>query len=161
MRVYIFFLIIFLFGLIGFEIKKRYIDQKNTLLFLKSFIEYIKMNISLYRLNIQEIINNYIIIQNNKNAKYVNLFPKNNNFNAINMKNIKNNILNKDLKLLIETYFFNLGKEDSCGEIKKAEQILMILDKMISKTNEEVKLKGDLYFKILLSIGIVMVIVLW
>ncbi len=161
MRLYIFFLIIFLFGLIGFEIKKRYIEQKNTLIFLKSFIEYLKINISLYKSNIQEIINNYIIMQNNKNAKYTNLFLKNNNLNAINIKNIKSNIYNKDLKIILETYFLNLGKENIDGEMKKSESILKVLDDMILKTNEEIKLKGDLYFKILLSIGLVLVIILW
>ena len=161
MRLYIFFLIIFLFGLIGFEIKKRYIEQKNTLIFLKSFIEYLKINISLYKSNIQEIINNYIIMQNNKNAKYTNLFLKNNNLNAINIKNIKSNIYNKDLKIILETYFLNLGKENIDGEMKKTESILKVLDDMILKTNEEIKLKGDLYFKILLSIGLVLVIILW
>jgi hypothetical protein len=100
-------------------------------------------------------------MQNNKNAKYVNLFLKNNNLTQINIKNIRNNILCKDLKFIIESYFLNLGKENIDGENKKAELVINILNEKIHKSNEEIKLKGDLSFKIILSLGIVLVIILW
>lgn len=161
MRIYILVLIVIIFGLLGFEIKRKYVEQKQMLLFLKTFIEYLKLNITLYKSDISEIINNYIIMQNNKNAKYVNLFLKNNNLTQINIKNIKNNILCKDLKFIVESYFFNLGKENIDGENKKAELVINILNEKINKSNEEIKLKGDLSFKIILSLGIVLVIILW
>jgi hypothetical protein len=161
MRIYILVLIVIIFGLLGFEIKRKYVEQKQILLFLKTFIEYLKLNITLYKSDISEIINNYIIMQNNKNAKYVNLFLKNNNLTQINIKNIRNNILCKDLKFIIESYFFNLGKENIDGENKKAELVINILNEKINKSNEEIKLKGDLSFKIILSLGIVLVIILW
>lgn len=161
MRVYIYFLIILIFGLIGYEIKRKYIEQKNTLLFFKSFIEYLKLNITLYKSNIDEIINNYKIMQNNKNAKYVNLFLKNSNLNANIVKNINKCIIEKDVKYLIETYFFNLGKENIDGENKKAETILKSINDSLLRINKEIKTKGDLYFKLMLALGIVVVILLW
>ena len=98
MRVYVYFFIIIIFGLIGYEIKRKYIEQKNILLFFKSLIEYLKLNITLYKSNVDEIINNYKIMQNNKNAKYVNLFLKNNNLNANIVKNANNCFNDKDIK---------------------------------------------------------------
>ena len=161
MRIYILVLIVIIFGLLGFEVKRKYVEQKQILLFLKTFIEYLKLNITLYKSDISEIINNYIIMQNNKNAKYVNLFLKNNNLTQINIKNIRNNVLCKDLKFIIESYFLNLGKENIDGENKKAELVINILNEKINKSNEEIKLKGDLSFKIILSLGIVLVVILW
>ena len=161
MRVYVYFFIIIIFGLIGYEIKRKYIEQKNILLFFKSLIEYLKLNITLYKSNVDEIINNYKIMQNNKNAKYVNLFLKNNNFNANIIKNSNNCFNDKDTKNLIETYFFNLGKEDIVGENKKAEVILKSINDSLAKINKEIKTKGDLYFKLMLALGVVMVVLLW
>ena len=161
MRVYVYFFIIIIFGLIGYEIKRKYIEQKNILLFFKSLIEYLKLNITLYKSNVDEIINNYKIMQNNKNAKYVNLFLKNNNLNANIIKNINNYFNDKDIKILIETYFFNLGKEDIVGENKKAEVILKSINDSLAKINKEIKTKGDLYFKLMLALGVVMVVLLW
>lgn len=161
MRVYVYFFIIIIFGLIGYEIKRKYIEQKNILLFFKSLIEYLKLNITLYKSNVDEIINNYKIMQNNKNAKYVNLFLKNNNFNANIIKNSNNCFNDKDTKNLIETYFFNLGKEDIVGENKKAEVILKSINDSLAKINKEIKTKGDLYFKLMLALGVVMVVFLW
>lgn len=161
MRVYVYFLIIIIFGLIGYEIKRKYIEQKNILLFFKSFIEYLKLNITIYKSNVDEIINNYKIMQNNKNAKYVNLFLKNDNLKANIIKNINNYFSDKDIKILIETYFFNLGKEDIDGESKKAEVILKAINDSLAKINKEIKTKGDLYFKLMLTLGVVMVVLLW
>ena len=161
MRVYVYFFIIIIFGLIGYEIKRKYIEQKNILLFFKSFIEYLKLNITIYKSNVDEIINNYKIMQNNKNAKYVNLFLKNDNLNANIVKNANNCFNDKDIKILIETYFFNLGKEDIVGENKKAEVILKSINDSLAKINKEIKTKGDLYFKLMLALGVVMVVLLW
>jgi len=161
MRVYVYFFIIIIFGLIGYEIKRKYIEQKNILLFFKSLIEYLKLNITLYKSNVDEIINNYKIMQNNKNAKYINLFLKNDNLKANIVKNINNYFDDKDIKVLIEIYFFNLGKEDIVGENKKAEVILKSIDESLKRINKEIKTKGDLYFKLMLALGVVMVVLLW
>ena len=76
MRLLIFSLIIMFSGLIGYEIKKRYLEQKRFLIYLRSFLDYFQLNISIYKNNISEIINNYLIQQNNKNAKYDKIFLK-------------------------------------------------------------------------------------
>ena len=44
MRIYLLILIIVVFGVFGYEVKRKYIEQKNVLIFLKSFIEYLRIN---------------------------------------------------------------------------------------------------------------------
>ena len=161
MRIYLLILIIVVFGVFGYEVKRKYLEQKNVLIFLKSFIEYLRINMSIYKNNIQEIINNYKIMQNNKNAKYINNFLKNSKIEQDNIKNICGYIFDKNLKTMLELYFSYLGNEDIENENKKTENILSILNEYIIKTTEEIKSKGDLYFKILLACGIVLVILLW
>ena len=161
MRIYLLILIIVIFGVFGYEIKRKYLEQKNTLIFLKSFIEFLRINMSVYKNNIQEIIINYKIMQNNKNAKYVNYFLKNNKIDEENIKNICDKLIEKDFKIMLELYFGHLGSESVESESKKTENILSVLNEYIIKSNEDVKNKGDLYFKILLVCGIVLVILLW
>lgn len=161
MKLFVFVLIIFIFGVIGYEIKKKYIEQKNCLIFFKELFEYIHLNISIYKNNVVEIINNYLIMQKNKNAKYINIFPKNNKIIEINQKNLNNIIFDNDLTNIIKTYFDNLGKTNIDGECEKLKAILDVINGYILKTNTDIKSKGDLYFKIILAIGIVIVIILW
>ncbi len=161
MKIVVFVVIIILFGLIGFEIKRKYIEQKNLLFFLRSFIDYLNINILLYKNDISEIINNYLIRQNNKNAKYNHLFQKNNILTQFNEKLIHDYIFDYDMKLSLIGYFNNLGNSDIENECAKAKSILVQIDNVIEKTNEDIKQRGDLWFKIWLALGVVVVIVLW
>ena len=161
MRIFILVFIAIIFGIVGYEIKRKYIEQKNMIQFMKSFVEFLHINISVYKNDIQEIINNYIIQQNNKNAKYVNVFQKNNNFSAINVKILEKYILKEDLKYIIISYFQNLGMADIDCECEKSKKLLMKLDGFLTEANDDIKLKGDLYFKLTLAIGVAFIVVLW
>lgn len=161
MRLVVFVTIILLFGFIGYEIKRKYIEQKEFLKFFKSFLDYFYLNISIYKNNISEIINNYLIQQNNKNAKYVKIFQKNNNLYEINKKIINDYIYSDELKLILDSYLNGIGKSDIKSECEKTKAVLKSVDIHLEKTTEDIKSKGDLYFKICLVIGVVVVIVLW
>lgn len=161
MRLGLFILIIFFAGLIGFELKRKYIEQRNFLIYIKSFIEFLNINISIYKNNLNEIINIYLIQQNNKNAKYNKIFCKNNNLYAFNKEIIDKYIYEKDLNSAINLYLTNIGNFNVENECVKLNAINKLIEKYIFKSSEDIKSKGDLLFKICIVIGIVIVIFLW
>ena len=63
MRLCIFASIIFLSGLVGFEFKKKYVEQRNFLEYLREFLDYVVLNISVYKNDMSEIINNYLMLK--------------------------------------------------------------------------------------------------
>lgn len=161
MKFVIFGIIVILAGLIGFEIKRKYVDQKNFLEFLINFLNYSHMSISVYKTNIDEIINNYLIQQKNKNAKYINIFTKYTKNYTINQQKIEKYIYDNELGLRLTAFFEMFGKmnlEEECINIKS---ILKTIEVYNMKTIEEIKTKGELYFKISLIVGVVIVILLW
>lgn len=155
------FLILIICGLVGLCVKNKYKKQKEMLEFLSVFLDYLYLNISLYKNNINEIINNYKIQQNNKNAKFVKLFQNSNNLRLIDEDFLKLYIYNKEYLVSIKLFFDTLGtgiKDDECEKIK---QLNSLLKSYILKTNDDIKNRGDLSFKIILAIGVVIDIVLW
>lgn len=161
MKLIIFGLIILLFGALGYQVKLKYKKQKETLQELKKFLEFLHLNISIYKNNIDEIIKMYLIQQNNKNAKLVNNFLKNNKLRVFDTKNTELNLYNENAKLAIKTYFDNLGKGDLKSECDNCKSLLSQLEIWIKETEVDLKIKGDLLFKIMLAIGVVVVIILW
>ena len=161
MKLFLLSLILFMFGYIGFEVKRKFIKQRDFLLFIDSFLNYLYLNISIYKNNIDEIINNYLIQQNNKNAKYVNFLLKNDNLERFDKKFYDTLIYNDDIKYQLETYFSNLGKSSVESECENVKSLISLVKNEIRKTNDDIKQKGDLYFKIWLAIGVVVDIILW
>lgn len=161
MKVVLLLVIIFVFALIGFQVKCKYIYQKEMLNYIKSFVEFYELNISIFNNNIVEIINNYIIQQNNKNAKFDKIFLKNNNLYRFNEKLCEIYIYDKDINFAVKSYFDNIGNSNKESECEKNKQFLKLLNSWINKTNEEIKQKGDLQFKLWLAVGVVISIVLW
>lgn len=161
MKYIILFLILIICGLVGLSVKNKYKRQKEMLEFLSMFLDYLYLNISLYKNNINEIINNYKIQQKNKNAKFVKLFQNFNIFQPVNEDFLKLHIYNEECFAAIKLFFDTLGtgtKEDECEKIK---QLNLGLKSYILKTNDDIKNKGDLSFKIILAIGVMIDIVLW
>lgn len=150
-----------MFGYIGFEIKRKFIKQKDFLLFIESFLNYLYLNISIYKNNLDEIINNYLIQQNNKNAKYVDFLLKNNNLKRFDEKFYETLIYKEEIKYQLNAYFFKLGKGSVESECENAKGMISFIKNEIAKTNDDIKQKGDLYFKIWLAIGVVVDIILW
>lgn len=161
MKFLVLFLILIVSGLMGLLIKNKYKNQKEILEFISNFLDYLYLNISIYKNNIIDIINNYKIQQKNKNAKYVNIFQNLNNIQLFNENFVKNYFYNIDYFDQIKLFFNSLGtniKEEECEKIKQLNETIK---GYIIKTNEDVKTKGDLYFKLCLTLGVVIDIILW
>ena len=148
-------------GLIGIKIKNKYKDEYLFFKFLKEFHQYIVSNITLFKNNIVEIIDNYIIMHKNKNAKYMNLFLKNSNIYVFNEEIFKKYIKNEEDSFVILEYLNNLGKGEYLFEKEKINNFSVYLDKKIEDSSFELKNKGELYFKLLLAIGAIVAIIIW
>lgn len=118
-------------------------------------------NIILFKNNVVEIIDNYIIMQNNKNAKFNKLFLKNNNLYSYNEEFLYSILLDKSEANIIFQYLQQIGKNEYEFERKKNESISEILKIKINESFENINKKGDLYLKILLSIGAIISILIW
>lgn len=161
MKIFLLSLVLLMFGYIGFEIKRKFIKQKDFLLFIESFLNYLYLNISIYKNNLDEIINNYLIQQNNKNAKFVSFLLKNNNLKRFDEKFHETLIYKEEIKYQLNAYFSNLGKSSVESECENTKGMISFVKNEIAKTNDDIKQKGDLYFKIWLAIGVVVDIILW
>lgn len=153
--------IIFIFGIVGYLYKNKFIKQLSILKTLKNYLLYFKDNLVLFKNNLEEINFNYIITHKNKNAKDCLLKLNNRNKYAINLKILQNNIFNKELFLTVEKYFVMQGGSEYVYEEKRLDEFLKTIEREIKCTEEDVKKKGDLMFKLMLAIGAVISILLW
>lgn len=153
--------VIFISGIIGYIIKLRFRNQKELLCYIKNYLEFLAVNISVYQNDIPTITNNFIIQQNNKNAKYVKIFQNNNNLYQINTNFIKEYIFDELYILELTSLFKNLGKSDKSNEYEKIKIELSQVDGWINASEKLEKEKGDLYFKICLALGVALSIIIW
>ena len=116
---------------------------------------------TLFKCDIIEIIDKFIIMQNNKNAKYINLFSKNNNLYAINKDFISKQIINKESVETIYKYLALCGKSEYDFEKEKNENFKAYINNSIIGSEKLYREKGGLVFKLLLAIGSVIGILIW
>lgn len=161
MKLIIIILVIVIFGLIGNLIKQRYENECLFLRYIEDFVNYYYSNIALFKNNTVEIINNYIIMQENKNANYNNLFLKNGNLYSINDKILSKYILFSEDVLIIKQFLTAVGNNEYEYEIEKIKVFLNFLKRKKEESSLNFKNKGVLYFKIMLSIGAILAILIW
>lgn len=161
MKILFVIIIIVIFGIIGILYKRKLEDEYRFLKYIQDFNNYFSSNVFLFKNNIVEIIDNYIIMQKNKNANFCNLFLKNGNIYEFNEKILKLYILSDDAREVIKLYLENLGKNEYSFEKEKLNEFNVILKQKIEESYNNLKSKGDLYFKLLLAVGAVIGILLW
>ena len=153
--------VIFLFGYVGFQYKKSFKEKEKCLVCLLDYVRFLDSNISLFKNNIIEIINNYKIMHKNKNANYINFVKNNDSKIKINEDILNNKIKNNEIVYYIVNALNNLGMGEYEQEKEKLKKIELFLENEINKANKESHEKGELYFKIFLAIGTVVGICLW
>ena len=161
MKIVIVLAIIIVFGLVGYAYKNKLRKEYLFLKYLQDFVIYFNSNIVLFKNNSVEIINNYIIMHKNKNAIFNNLFLKNDNLIKINSKILNIYITNKEILNTIENYLNSIGLNCFEFEEEKSERFIKFINDKIKESYENIKIKGDLFLKIMLAVGAVVAILIW
>lgn len=153
--------IILIFGSIGYAIKKKIINQKRLIDEIKNYLVFYQNNLLVFQTDLCEINNRYIIMQNNKSANNYKFILKNNNLYEYNMNFIKTQLNNIVENEIIISYFDTIGKYNYDIEKQKVSEVIKVLNKISDNLAKEIEMKGGLWFKILLSIGLVVAILIW
>ena len=161
MKILFCLIIIFAFGITGYLYKQRYILRLKFANYLLSFVEYYDSNLSLFKTNMIEIINVFIIMQKNKSEKYIKLFQKNGQVFEINEEILKNNLNNESVLYHTKSYLNSIGKNEYDYEKEKNKNFKEYIKQQIAIFEDEIEKKGSLGFKIMLAIGAVVAILIW
>lgn len=161
MKIFICLSIIFAFGAVGYLYKERFVSKLKLANFLLSFVEYYESNLSLFKTNMVEIINTFIITQKNKNEKLIKLFQKSGQIFQINDEILKNNLDNENCFNQVKKYLNSIGQNEYEFEKEKNKNFKEYIKQQILNFEDEVEKKSKLGFKILLAIGAVVAILIW
>lgn len=161
MKYILMIIIVFSFGLIGFH-KKQKIKNKNKLIQLMiDYVNFYDANLSVFKNDLFEINNTFIITQKNKSANTSDLIIKNDNLFKINNELLQRYFRKDNELAVLLGYFQTIGKSEYNEEKTKNIEIKNVFDKMLKRTTEEIKTKGEMTVKLLLSVGAVIAILLW
>ncbi len=148
-------------GGIGISFK---ISIKKKLAFfnlLNDFAEFAKQNISLFKNNLVQIIDEFILKENEKNAKYLQIFQKNGQIYTFDRDLVLKYSGNEADADMILRFLSELGKNEYDFERIRLDEFLSILKSKTNKEKEELSSKGSLAFKVSLAIGAVLSIIIW
>lgn len=146
-------------GVVAYKYKNKFKLKIKAINELESYVNYYESNMDFYREDLYKINSNYNIMQENKNAKS-NIFALNNGVYALN-----NDYLLKILKAeefeVISKYFIDIGKLEYDNEKVKNNAMIKYLNLKKSEFKEELKNKGEMWFKIILMMGAIVSIIVW
>ena len=147
--------------IIGYLYRNKIQNELNFLLYLKKFSDYLKSGINLFKNNIVEIIDEFIILENQKNAKFNKIFLKNMQIYNFCLENIENFIYDKQISFTIYNFLKTLGTNEYEYEGEKINSFILFIGSKILEYEKKLKEKGELFFKVALSIGAVISILVW
>lgn len=161
MKYLLMIIIVLGFGLFGYYQKQKIKNKNKLVQLIIDYVNFYDANLSVFKNDLFEINNNFIIMQNNKNANINNLVIKNADLFQINHEML-HGCLKKDNELsLIVNYFHLIGRGEYDDEKTKNAEMIRLLEKMQKRTTEEIKTKGDMNLKIILAVGAVIAILIW
>ena len=114
---------------LGQNYKNRIIKQYKFFNYLKRFTNYLKANINLFKINIINIIDEFKINNDEKNANYSEIFIKNGEIYDISRENIEKIGLTSDDNIIIYNYLKALGTNEYYYEENKNNSFITYLDR--------------------------------
>ena len=146
---------------IGQVYKKKLKSEYDFLIYLKNFSEFLKSNINLFKNNLVEIIDSYILLDENKNAKFMQIFQKKGEIYEISQENIEKLISDKQISFVIYSFLVSLGSNEYIFETEKISTFINFLDGKVLEYANNLKTKTDLFLKVALYVGAVISILVW
>ncbi len=159
MKIFLVLLTMLIFGTIAYKYKNKFKLKLNTILIIIDYINYYETNINFFRESLFNINSNYIIMQENKNAKN-NIFKLKSNTLLINYDYLIR-LFKSDEISIINKYFEEMGNREYNEEKIKNDNILKFLTSLKEKTKDDLKTNGEMWFKIILMIGVIVSIIIW
>lgn len=153
--------IVLLFGWFGYLKKQKYVMRKNIIQNIKEYINFYDSNLSVLKTDLEKINQDYLIMQELKSANKYNFLIKNNYIFNFDYIILKNNLESTGHYLLIENYLKSLGSADCEYEKKKNLEMKTTLNSILESCDYDIKNKGELYFKVMLAMGVVIAILIW
>lgn len=145
----------------GLLYKRRLKNECELYEYLLDFERYFSSNLTLFKNNVVEIINNYKNIYKNKNRKFDDFFVKNGSIFEFNEKILQKYISNKNNVSIISVYLSGLGKNEYDYEKEKSEKFKEFVLSASESSAKCLNEKGSLYVKLSLAIGAVLCILIW
>lgn len=161
MKILVEIIIVAGFGIVGYLYRQNFKNRLSILKTLLDFVENYDSKLTLFKSNMHEIINDYVIMQKNKNANNFNLFQNINNIYYFNKKYFEKQIQSLDAVSIVSRYFDEMGKGEYEFEKEKNKNFKEYLKLSISKAEGDLNKKGNLGFKLFLLIGATVGILVW
>lgn len=145
----------------GLMYKQKLKNELDLLLYIQNFEKFLSGNISLFKIDVVEIIESYKNTQKEKTAKFSNLFVKNASVYAINEEILNKYISDKNKSKTIFNFLQSLGKSEYEFEIEKNKNFEKYMATAIEESQKKFTNSGNLYFKLSMALGAVLCILIW
>lgn len=161
MKIFIVMIIMTAFGGAGYYYKMVIKSKLQFYLYLKNFSLFLRTNISLFKNNVVQIIDEFILTSKEKNAKYLQIFRKNGEIYSFDRNFVlKYSDTNEDGETILH-FLSEMGKQEYDFERTKIDEFLCFLDAKIETIKTNLTASGNLAFKLMLSVGAVISIIIW
>lgn len=161
MKILLVILIMLLFFIFGYMYKQEIKSQYDFIVYLKNYSNFLSSNISLFKNNFVKITDDFLNLNSQKNAKFNKIFAKNGEIYSISQKNIDFFLKIEQDRQVVFSFLSTVGNNDYEYENNKINSFIIYLNEREKVYLDNIKLKGELTLKILISIGLVVSILVW
>lgn len=161
MKIIICILVFSASGLAGYLYKRRLRQETEFINYLFEFENFYNSNMTLFKNNVVEILNNFMKMKKEKFEKFNQIFVLKNGIFETNENEIKKYISNEASVSVIKNYLVGLGKNEYEFEKEKNKNFDNYIKIELEKSKKNLEQKGGLYFKLSLALGAVLCIIIW